>query len=542
MILAGAGCANTSNNGSPAPGASSPGASPASPGAASPGASSPGAASPGTATGDAKKIDQFVIGVTGSMGTFIYGDVDNISACHALYDAIFYCDPGTMEPSSDVFESWVWEDDLTLTCTMKDGITFSNGKKANAEDVIWSYMRHFEWGAPIMNNANLVREECKALDEKTAQFKFSTANNNFTVLRTFLFDKEWNQRIGFDSEEWYKPVGSGRYECTEYVQGSHFVLKARDNYWNAAVEGAPVIREFLVKFYPDPSVMYMDLELGNLDLCQVANSTDYSRFLRDGGDGFDVITKPSGSVLFFLFGRNNNPIWNDIRLREAFAVGIDWDAIGRIGYDDFYAPTNSLVPSTSNYYFDPGSRAFDLARGKQLLAEAGYGPGELSLYAITMNNPLYQRLYESFQASAAQLGVEVTVEFADPSTVIAMWSTESTTEYGFWYYIQGSPLQDVNTTVNTTVFGTGIRWYFIPDDQYLDIYKGTSVIDDATRMAANKEIQQYAFDNILLIPISAVQSALGYKTDMISREQIDKYASNATVYHLGHLGMPSAWK
>ena len=230
----------------------------------------------------------------------------------------------------------------------------------------------------------------------------------------------------------------------EYVPGSHYAARARPDYWNIEKDGPHVVQEYYVKVYPDTSVAYMDLELGNVDF-MIVSTNDYARWLKNKPEGIDTLVKSNGSVMNFVFGFNNNEVWFDKRVREAIAVGIDWKSMGETLYKELFEYSDSLVPVTSAYYISPGvPREFNPERAKQLLSEAGYGPHELKLYARTFQN--YKDMMEIFQAMAAEIGIDVTIEFGDSTSVITSWGSGGPTDFGFYAFLWVLPRRTCGPT------------------------------------------------------------------------------------------------
>jgi len=497
------------------------------------------AAAEPTAQSKPEHIDELRIGVS-SLGNFLLADVDNASAEYAVYDSIFAVDLKTGEARSDVLESWEWTDDTTLRVVMKDGVMFNNGAKATTEDVLYSYTNLGERGTPMLQTAKLDVENCKIIDEKTLDFKFTAPNYYFTGMACYLMNKAWCQEVGRMSDAWYDPVTSGRYEVTEYVASDHMVLTKREDYWNIAETGEQYIDSYYFKVYNDATVMFMDLQLGNIDIAPVG-STDYNRFLSEKADNYSVTIVPTGVNYFFYFGYNDNEIWKDKRLREAITIGINWDDIGIVALgENFYLPTTALVPSTSSFYMNPGPREYDPERAKELLAEAGYGPDNpLTLVSLQMTGDLYKDLAETFQASALEIGVNVSVEFADAGTAIAEWIIPGGNDFGFTWMWSGCPYQDVYNGCMYSSLKQGVSWYYLDDDQYQQYYLELPAIDETVRTNASKTIQQYNYDNFLSIPFSECVSAIGFNTAKLTEQQIKDYFG--PTYRLGWFAESAAW-
>ena len=491
---------------------------------------------------------KLTIGTSGLLGRFLAGlsPSEDLIGCDAVFDTVFRWDPYEKKAFSNILESWEWEDDTTFVAHMRDDVYFSNGENATAEVLVFSYLSHIERGSNYVNPAKLVVDECYARDKYTAQFKMEEPYPGFPYLRVYLIDKSWSQGLaeGWDSQEWYRPVGSGPYRVEEWVSDSHMLLKSRgDEYWYKD-EGPIVIDEILIKMYPDASTLFMALETGEIDVAASVASSDYERFLDVGGNGYDITTNVTGSLMYFCFNFKSTDKWDDIRVREAVALGVKWDEIGRAAYGPFYNQAKSVASVMCPDYIEVGTYEYNPERAKQLLAEAGYGPNNpLKIETTLMQGPFYENSFEVFQFYANQLGIEATCEFVDASTGIAAWISPTGCEYGFWSMYGGSPGGQLNWTLGWVDDQTGVFFTHITDPKFLELYKTVkSSTDENERSKAAKELQQYAHDGFWRIPISEETVAFGYRTDKIKREQLERIAIAPNHLQVSRLALESFWK
>jgi len=518
------------------------------PATSTPGGSTPGA-SPGSSpdsSGGQPVVDRIVIATTsiGHCNPAMLGH--DFLANDLVFDRLFRMNPATGEFYSDVFESMEWSDDgLILTCKMYENIYFSNGKHATSEDALYSVLCIAEpWAVPVMlSNSQLDVDwtrENGIVDEYTVRYKVKQPHFLFQNTDVVLICKEWAESVGYDSEDWYyRPVTSGRYEIVEFVPDDHYIARARPDYWDIENEGPHVVQEYYVKVYPDTSVAYMDLELGNVDFLAVSTN-DYARWAKEPVEGVDMLVKSNGSVMNFVFGFNNNEVWFDKRVREAIAIGIDWMSMGETLYRELFEYSDSIVPKTSPYYITPGEpREYDPERAKQLLAEAGYGPHELKLYARTIDT--YKDMAEIFQAMAANIGIDVSLEFSDLTSLVPYWAQGGPTDFGFYAFSMGTAAQDVWTNSTFLMVPGGIPWYTLPFPEAMDIWKDVNSIDEAKRMKASHDFQKYIYENIYCIPFAAQKGALGFNSNKIPRDILDRHITTAVGGFLfGRMGMLSA--
>ena len=318
-------------------------------------------------------------------------------------------DPVTKEVKSEILEDWHFEDETTLVMKLKDNVYFSNGDKATAEDVLFSYSSHVDRSSAYIWEFNILYDECEIVDELTLKMKFSTFYSAFfSSYIIYLYDKSWAESVGWDSLDWQKPVGTGPYVVSDYKIDDHATFTARDDYWNKDKD--PVtIREWVLKYYKDNSTMEMDLEAGNIAMCQFTAS-EYERFQKDGGKGYDVLTGSAGVNHFFQMGFLENDCWYD----------------------------------------------------KQLMTAAGYSEEKpQEIHTVTMESPYFSKCCEAFEYYCNQMYVKFTFDLKDIAATINDWNTPgSGVECGFYYDNFGS--QDGQ-------YVRGLDWAANPNGPYSEM-------------------------------------------------------------------------
>ena len=494
-----------------------------------------------------KTIDSITIGVSDLLGRFLAGvsPAESESGCNAVFDPIFKPDLRTKGTSSDILESWGWQDDTTFVMKMKENVYFSNGDLATSEDLLFSFLSHPERGSNYLNATGMIFDQCKTTDEFTVELKFERPYVALTkIIWIYLINKAWSQEVGWDSQEWYKPVGSGPYKVSEYVSDSYMVLDARDDYWNKDA-GPITVKQWIIRYYPDPATMFMDLELGNIKFCSV-QSTDYGRYINDGGaEGYECFLVSRGIVSYFTFGFLNNPIWQDQRLREAIAYCAKWDDLGRVTYEDLFVPANTFVAKDSPLYVEVGTREYNPDKARALLAEAGYDhDNPLVLKTFMMESAVYKNFCEGFQYYANQVGIQCDIQYGDVSSAIAKWIDEETRgiDWGYMYSVSDNPQLDLLTSIMMAGDMHGVTFTYVDDDEFQKVFANiANSINADLQERSSRELQQIIFDKTLMIPVAETQNAFGFRTDTFSEEQLKFYIAGPSNFELGRLGMASAW-
>lgn len=485
------------------------------------------------------------IGVTGYLGRFLSGlaPQESHSACNAVFDSIFRVDPWTKQWKSDVLDDWYWEDDHFFVMKLHDGVIFSNGQKATSEDLLFSYENHLERGSNYLSGMHLDLDKSEIRDEFTVALWCEYANTAIFA-PIHLYCKSWSREVGWDSPEWYYPVASGAYYVKEYVADDYMILHLRDDYWKHSPDEY-YVEEYYYKYYPEASSLYMELELGNLDLCAI-ETTDYSRYMRENDDSrhYNVVLDPTGSTMYMNFGFKDNDIWYNKDLRLALAYGINWEEVGMLMTGDFYVANNGFAPKSSPSYYDAGTRSYDPELAAEYLEKAGYKPGELSLKACMMDVAYYKNFGQAITYYLDQMGINIDIQYADVSASIANWVQGGyNNDINLLFAAGGASQENVKGSLNQAHLWPGVTWAYVDDDHFQELYaKLTDPLATQDEIYENeKEIQQYIFDECLIIPICEMNAAFGYNSDILTPELVQAITFSNR-YQLTELGLKSAWE
>jgi ABC-type transport system substrate-binding protein len=165
------------------------------------------------------------------------------------------------------------------------------------------------------------------------------------------------------------PVGTGPYILESWARGDSITYRRFEDYW-----GEPAVAETAVlRWATEGAARLLELQSGTVDLITNVSPDDFETVSND--PNLQLITDPNPNV-FYLGMTNTHPPFDDIRVRQAVAMGIDRQRI----IDNFY-PEGSEVAQ----YFTPCSIPngcegdpwydFDPEAARALLAEAGFPDG-----------------------------------------------------------------------------------------------------------------------------------------------------------------------
>ncbi|MFT4183310.1 MAG: ABC transporter substrate-binding protein [Rhizobium sp.] len=330
----------------------------------------------------------------------------------AVWDGLLYRNPQTGEYVGNLATSWSWVDPTTLELTLRQGVKFHNGEPFDADDVVFTlnYMVDPKNGAKNKVATGWIKNV-----EKVDQFKVRIHTNGpfpaaleYLAGPVIIHPNEYYAAVGPDGIA-TKPIGTGPYKVVSVEPGKHYVLKRNDDYFAAAKPKAKV-ETIDIRTIPDINTQMAELFNGTIDLVWQVPSDQADKMASRGN--FQVINAPTMRVGYLSLdaaGRSGakNPM-TDVRVRQAVYHAINREGIVKALMKGTTEVINSACsPSQFGCATDVPSYAYDPAKAKALLAEAGYPNGfDIDFYAYR-DRPLA----EAMIGMLADVGIKANLKY-----------------------------------------------------------------------------------------------------------------------------------
>lgn len=439
-----------------------------------------------------------------------------------IYDKLFEVDDITGEYTSRVLESYEWTDSQTLVMTLKDGITFSDGKQMTMEDVLFSIHNYIDQGEStdkyqyfqfIDFDATTISEDGMTLT-LVYQFPYGPAER---TLNMSIMQKEFTEAHDNADEVWYTaPVGSGPYEITDCVQDSYVTFTLREDYWNS--DYTYDATEITLRFYSDETAMYMDYQAGNLDAVYGIGTTVASQ-IEDAGGSQGTVQYISNNDVSFVILNEENQYLSDPAVREAIAYALDMDYITEVAYGVLGTQAKSHYASTFDCYTEHEGYTTDVEKAKQILTDAGYAEGEITISWISPDMAPQPQVGEAIQAQLDAIGINVTVESYDLPTALGMY-LEGQGDIMMMTVNGGNPTREPYQSLSAFASGAPFTCMSIEDPTYNEyLNTGMNSVDEAVRWEAYEQADQWLYDNYNALPICETLSAVAYNSRIASFDQ-----------------------
>jgi peptide/nickel transport system substrate-binding protein len=292
----------------------------------------------------------------------------------ALHDALAKPMPqNPMAPS--LAESWTESPDgLRYEFVLRRGATFHNGEPLTAEDVKFSFDRYR--GAA----AKLLKSKVKAIElpaPNRVRFVLTEPWPDFLTFyatpatgAAWIVPKKYVEQVG---DEGFKkhPIGAGPYRFVSHRPGVEVVLEAYEKYWRKT----PSVRRLVMKVVPEEPTRLAMLKKGEADIAYLMTGPIAEEIKRTPS----LRLVPSGgqwvTALCMLDQAEPKSPWREARVRLAASHAIDRKGIAEADSLGASPPMGSLIPAAVEFALPAEPHAYNPARAKQLLAEAGYPNG-----------------------------------------------------------------------------------------------------------------------------------------------------------------------
>jgi peptide/nickel transport system substrate-binding protein len=176
----------------------------------------------------------------------------------------------------------------------------------------------------------------------------------------------------------------------------------------------------------DSTVRLANLRSGGLDMIERVLATDI-KTVRDNPK-LKLITAVELGYQGLTINLSNGPkadtpLAKDARVRQAFELSIDRDALNQVVFNGEFVVGNQWINPTNPYY----QQAFpvpkrDVAKARALLKEAGV-TGKITLDFMVPNNPETRQVAEVLQSMVAETGFDLKIRVTEFATSLKQSET-----------------------------------------------------------------------------------------------------------------------
>nr|WP_202557671.1 ABC transporter substrate-binding protein [Streptomyces sp. SID5789] len=438
----------------------------------------------------------------------------------------------------------VSDDGKTYTYTLRDGVTWEDGKPITSKDIKYGIER--VWAQDVLSGGPTYLKEVldpedkyqgpykdksadklglKAIetpDDKTIVFKLPQANSDFEEMLALTSASPVRQDKDTKSKYGLKPFSSGPYKFQSYNPGKDLTL-VRNTEWKQ--DSDPVRKAYpdkvTIKFFTNANELDQRLIAGDydIDLAQTGLSPQGRTTALKQHKG-NVDNPVSGYIRYAVFPQSVKP-FDNIHCRKAVLYGADHVSLqtarggpqagGDIG-------TNMLppaVPGSEGQKYDPyemagANKKGNVAKAKEELKACGKPNGFKTTIAVRNNKPVEVATAESLQASLKKIGITVDIDQYDGSQTAGIIGSPSNVikkNYGIIIMGWGPDFPSVQgyglpLWSSDYILESGNNNYALIKDKEIDglFDKYVTTLDDAGKADIAKQINHKVMEGGYYLP------------------------------------------
>jgi peptide/nickel transport system substrate-binding protein len=409
----------------------------------------------------------------------------------------------------EMAESWTREGASTWVFKLRDAM-WQNGKPVESAHIKWN----FEQIAGEKSTAYM-RVQCQEIerietpDARTLKLVMKSPNATLPLmLATYYMPMVFPDSVSASAPQ---GVGAGPFVLKNAERGVGLDLEANPHYYKP---GLPKLKGIRLTAYADENLRVAALQAGDLDLIE------YVPWQSMGAIEADprlVLQNTEGPFMFMMFNGKAGPM-ADKRVRQAIAHSIKRDEVVKAAFFGRGAPLEGLPVVPSSPFFDAAlsrGQAYDPARAKALLAEAGYPNGFSTSLLSTATYGMHKDTAEIVQQNLAAVGIQVELKLPDWATRITQGNRG---QYDFAVMGTAAESNDPDGVANqidgnlSPSYGRSIN---LPTPRIHELLsQGRAEFDQDKRRAIYAEVQRLVLDEANFVGIAWRAQGYAFSKDL----------------------------
>ncbi|MFZ3235632.1 MAG: ABC transporter substrate-binding protein [Stellaceae bacterium] len=454
---------------------------------------------------------------------------------YMIYDTLLAVD-SHFQPQPQMADHWTISDDkLTYTFVLRGGLKFDDGQPIRSSDCIASLKRWSQRDTLGQSLAAAIAEY-RVVDDKTFSI---VLKKPFPLLLTALAKPDSNvpfimpQRVAETSPnvQIKDTTGSGPFKFVKdewqpgheavFVKNPEYVPRQEPANWAAGGKVVHVDRVVWL-YLPDPATAMAAFTAGEADWWENP-PPDFYPLLAHDPDVTLVQQSPFGVAGILRFNDLQPPFDND-KMRQALLYAVDQKSFmaALAGDPKYWSTCYSFYscggPMASMAGAEPLEGPRDLAKAKQLIAEAGY-KGE----RVVLLDPTDFSVLHSLSLVTAdllhRLGVNVDVEAMDWGTLVSRRASKAPVDQGGWNVFTTTfpGIAILDPAVDAPLRENGASaWFGWPDDPVVEKLRQAWIAapTEAERKTIAADLQREAYVSVPYIPLGEYSARTAYRSDL----------------------------
>jgi peptide/nickel transport system substrate-binding protein len=451
-----------------------------------------------------------------------------------VYESLIFLDDD-LNPAPGLAESWESPDDRTYVFHLREGVKFHNGREMTADDVFFSLQRvltyHLAWwdakmgpprqlgpaeatatalGTPVAGpevgltiEVTGPYEITATLYEPYAPFLASLTGTPVSIVPGAEVE---SGEIDLSTEM----VGTGPFQLVEHIQDQRWILSKFADYWQ---QDLPYLEEVVWQVMTDEAARVAALRAGEIQLTMFENPKMLDLLASDP----NVTTVVQAATNYYiLFVNGKPPELSDERVRQAISLGIDREQIKDVALFGRAHTTGPIAAAFTQFARPLDEIPFytrDVARAKQLLADAGYADGLQLQLLITPVLAATIPIAELMKTQLAEIGINIEIVQRDLATFVDEYIVQGTNQLAIsWWAGYSDPyliLLENSSNVSASILG-------ISDPEVDElIASSAATVEPEDRLQVLRELEDAIATVAGFQPLVTRDNFIAYRKDLV---------------------------
>ncbi|MGB7342438.1 MAG: ABC transporter substrate-binding protein [Phototrophicaceae bacterium] len=314
--------------------------------------------------------------------------------------------------------AWEFSDDgLTLTFTLREGVTFHDGSAFTADDVIASFNRILDpevASAAATNYASI--ESIEAIDDLTVAFNLSVADVPILSAMASTNAVILSSDVIANDDPSLVTVGTGPFILESWTPDDTTTLSANTNWWG----DGPFVDGIEIRIIPDEASILAALRAETVDFA-LLNDPLIATLLVD--DANVVLNRtPTLSYNVLQLRAAVEPL-DQLEVRQAISCAIDRQQVvdtAALGEGQVTGPltmASFALPTDELFCYEQ-----DIERAQELMNAAGFADGfTLNVILANAEPPVASSIAQNLQSQLAAINIEIEIEALEFGTYVDRW-------------------------------------------------------------------------------------------------------------------------
>jgi glutathione transport system substrate-binding protein len=405
-----------------------------------------------------------------------------------------------------------------FTFTLRRGISFTDGVAWNADAFIANLAKWDNKSLALKRTSLLadILDTWAKVDDYTVTVRLTQSFGALinTLAHPACLMMSPTQIAKGVSECAINPVGTGQYTFVEWIRGDHLKLALKKDWWGydaARTDGKPLaeadagFKTITFKPVPEGATRTAMIQSGDAQIMWTLPAEGISVLQRDASVSVGI--RKSLVAYYVSFNTQKKP-FTDKRVRQALNYAFNKEAyLAVVAMGNGALPASIMGPDTQ-FATNQTPYAFDLAKAKALLAEAGY-PNGFKTTLMAANSSDNMKAAEFVKQQFAQVGVDVDLRLAESALIneriedVNVPGEEAEVEIFLsgWSSSTGDAdwgIRPIFATESRPPLNYNVAYYSNPAVDAL-IREGLSSADPAIRSAAYAKVQTLIWEDAPVI-------------------------------------------